>query len=168
METRSIDAIFRALNGAGVRYLVAGGLAVVAHGYLRYTADVDLILDLTEENLRKAVAVFAALNYTPQVPVPLEQFIDAENRSLWIREKQLLVFSLFSASHPKTVVDLFVQPPLNFEHAYRNAATKEIAPGISATIVSLDDLISLKVQAGRPNDLEDIRQLSMRKEPGHG
>ena len=33
--------------GAGVRYLVAGGRAVHAHGYLRFTRDVDLAVVLT-------------------------------------------------------------------------------------------------------------------------
>ena len=34
MEQHSVDAIVGALNMANVRYLVAGGLAVVAHGYV--------------------------------------------------------------------------------------------------------------------------------------
>jgi hypothetical protein len=35
METRSIEAIVRALEAASVRYLIVGGLAVNAHGYSR-------------------------------------------------------------------------------------------------------------------------------------
>ena len=35
MEARSFEAIVRALNEAGIRYLVVGGLAVNAHGYAR-------------------------------------------------------------------------------------------------------------------------------------
>jgi hypothetical protein len=34
-----IETIVRALNESGVRYLIAGGLAVVAHGYVRFTAE---------------------------------------------------------------------------------------------------------------------------------
>jgi hypothetical protein len=45
MQRRSIEAIVQALDAANVRYLIAGGLAVVAHGHLRFTADVDLVLD---------------------------------------------------------------------------------------------------------------------------
>ena len=44
-----------------VRYLVAGGLAVVAHGYLRFTADVDLIVDLEPANVTRAVAALESL-----------------------------------------------------------------------------------------------------------
>jgi predicted nucleotidyltransferase len=59
MEVRSIEAVIRALNDAGVRYLIAGGLAVIAHGYTRSTQDMDLILDLGEDNLSRAVAARA-------------------------------------------------------------------------------------------------------------
>lgn len=43
MKLQSFEAVVGALNDAGVRYLIAGGLAVNAHGYLRFTHDVDLI-----------------------------------------------------------------------------------------------------------------------------
>ena len=50
MKLDSVEQIFQALNSAGVRYLVAGGLAVNAHGYLRFTKDVDFVLQLQDEN----------------------------------------------------------------------------------------------------------------------
>ena len=40
MKLTSFEALAAALESAGVRYLVAGGLAVGAHGYLRFTKDV--------------------------------------------------------------------------------------------------------------------------------
>ena len=40
MQKNSVVEVVRSLNDSGVRYLIAGGLAVVAHGYLRLTADV--------------------------------------------------------------------------------------------------------------------------------
>ena len=45
MERRSVEAIVEGLNRAQVRYLIVGGLAVVAHGFVRFTADIDLVLD---------------------------------------------------------------------------------------------------------------------------
>ncbi len=41
MERGSVEAIVAALNENQVQYLIVGGLAVVAHGYVRFTADVD-------------------------------------------------------------------------------------------------------------------------------
>jgi hypothetical protein len=161
METRSVEAIIRTLNSASVRYLVAGGLAVVAHGYVRFTADVDLIVDLDPENVRRATAALAKLGYRPRAPVPLEEFADPVKRAEWIRDKGLTVFSLFSADHSATELDLFVEAPLDFEQAYRTAARMEVAPGVVATFVGLPELMRLKRQAGRTQDLLDIEKLQL-------
>lgn len=45
----TIEAVFDALNAAGVRYLVVGGVAVVLHGHLRTTADLDLVVQRHDE-----------------------------------------------------------------------------------------------------------------------
>jgi hypothetical protein len=55
MKRDSVVAIVQALNEMEVQYLIVGGLAVVAHGYLRLTADVDLILAPDTGNLERAV-----------------------------------------------------------------------------------------------------------------
>lgn len=54
MELSHLEQIFGALNEAQVRYLVVGGLAVIAHGYVRYTNDLDLVIQLDEPNARRA------------------------------------------------------------------------------------------------------------------
>ncbi len=164
MEVRSIEAIVRALNDAGVRYLIAGGVAVVAHGYVRYTADLDLIFELSEGNLRPAVTALAGLGYRPTAPVPLEAFADGPTRADWIRTKGLTVLSLHSPQHPQTVVDLFVEEPFDFAKAYTAAARMEVAAGLPATFVGLDDLLTLKRQAGRPKDQIDIDHLEKIRE----
>jgi hypothetical protein len=40
------EAVFAALQQAGVHHLVVGGVAVVFHGYPRFTADLDLVVAL--------------------------------------------------------------------------------------------------------------------------
>lgn len=159
MERRSVEAIVRALNAANVRYLIVGGLAVVAHGYVRLTVDVDLLLDLDENNLRRAVSAFQDLGYRPKVPVPLEQYCDARIRAQWVRDKGLTVFSLFSEQHSQTDIDLFVEDPLGFDQAYASAPLMEVSPGVCAPIVGLRGLMALKQQAGRAKDLLDIDYL---------
>ena len=51
MKLASFEAITRSLNTAGVRYLIAGGLAVNAHGYLRFTKDADLVIVLAHSGM---------------------------------------------------------------------------------------------------------------------
>lgn len=165
MEQRSIEAIVQALNAAEVRYLIAGGLAVVAHGYVRFTADLDLIVDLEEENTKRALRALAGLGYQPRAPVVLDEFADPQKRRQWVRDKGLTVFSLFSRAHPVTELDLFVEMPLDFNTAYVAATRMEIGPGLPATFVSYEHLVELKRQAGRPQDLDDIAKLQAVRQP---
>jgi hypothetical protein len=159
VERRSIEAVIGALNEEGVRYLVAGGLAVVAHGYVRFTADLDLVVDLAEENLRRAVTALSRLGYRPRAPVELESFVDPETRSGWVREKGMKVFSLVSDEHAATEIDIFAETPLDFEEAYSSAVRMEVAPGVTATFLRMSDLIAMKERAGRPQDRQDIERL---------
>ena len=168
MKLETIEALFKALNEGNVRYLVAGGLAVVAHGYLRLTADIDIILDMDPGNLKKAMKVFESFGYRPRAPVILKDFVDQAKRSSWIREKGLSVFSLWSPDHPATEIDLFVEEPVPFEEAYKACMRLEVAGGVEATVVSLDDLIVLKRKAGRARDLDDIEKLETLKQERDG
>jgi hypothetical protein len=156
------------LNAAGVRYLIVGGLAVVAHGYLRFTADVDLVLDFDEGNLRQALSALARLGYRPRAPVALDDFVDPANRATWSREKHMTVFSLHSPDHAATEIDLFVEAPLDFEAAYARSVSMDVTPGVAGTFIGLDDLLALKRRAGRAVDEIDIRQLeAIRKGEAH-
>lgn len=159
MRKQSVETILNALTQARVRYLVVGGVAVVAHGYMRFTADIDLVLDPERESLGRAVEALSALGYRPRAPVPFADFENREKRQQWIREKGLTVFSLFSAEHPATEIDLFVEPPFDFERAYAQAVRLEIGPEVSATFVSRADLVEMKRRAGRPQDLADLAGL---------
>ena len=164
MEKSSVEAILRVLSEHRVRYLIVGGLAVAAHGYLRFTADVDLVLSFDKDNLASALAAFRSLRYQPRAPVPIDDFLDPSKREQWVKEKNMTVFSLFSPAHQATEIDVFVEPPFDFERAYAVAAPIEVAPGVTASFCSLDDLIALKTKAGRPRDLEDIVQLAKLRE----
>jgi len=42
--------VFKALNKAKVKYVVAGGVAVALHGYQRFTQDLDLYVLLETKN----------------------------------------------------------------------------------------------------------------------
>jgi hypothetical protein len=159
VDKRSIEDVTRALNEADVRYLVVGGLAVVAHGYVRLTMDMDLFLDLQEDNLRKAIAALSGLGYRPQVPVPFEQFADASARTRWMREKGMMVFSLHNPVRAATIVDLFVEGPIDFDKAYAAGRRMEVAPDLWAMFVSVADLIAMKEKAGRPKDMDDVARL---------
>ena len=150
--------IMKALSGARVRYLVVGGVAVVLHGHVRMTADLDLIVGLEESNARLAMQTFETLGFRARAPVAMSTFADRPTRESWIREKGLTVFSLWNPNMPLTEVDLFVDEPLDFDAAYSRALHLPVA-GLSIPVASIDDLIALKKIAARDKDLLDIRVL---------
>ena len=68
MKLASFEAIVRALEDASVRYLIVGGLAVNAHGFLRFTKDVDFVVQLAPDNIERAFVALRGLGYRPMVP----------------------------------------------------------------------------------------------------
>ena len=159
-----IEVVLDTLNRAHVRYLVVGGVAVVLHGYLRTTADLDLVIQLQRENLLRAMGALANLGYRPRAPVPAEAFADPELRGRWIREKGLAVFSLWSPAHPTLEIDLFISEPFDFDAVYSRAIRVPLEK-VAATVIALQDLIALKRQVGRPRDIEDVAALESLREP---
>ena len=154
----SLETILRALNEADARYLVVGGVAVVLHGRLRVTADLDLVVQLDPPNVRRAIAALEGLGFRPRAPVPAASFADESVRRSWIEQKGLTVFSLWSPAHPGFELDLFVSEPFDFEAAYGRAARIPLRT-TEATVLSIEDLISMKRAVGRPQDLDDVTAL---------
>ena len=161
MKLRSLEAVVKALNDAGVPFLVAGGLAVNAHGYGRQTWDLDLVIRLEPEPIRRAFAALSSLGYRPSVPVTADGLADREQRRRWVEEKGMTVLNFHSDDHRETPIDVFVTEPFDFEREYREALVEEIAPGIPVRIIRLSTLLSMKQQAGRPQDLADVAELRL-------
>jgi hypothetical protein len=167
VKLAAFEAIAAALRDAHVRYLVAGGLAVNAHGYVRLTYDVDLVIQLKADNIRTAFEALAGLGYRPTVPVNAEQFADEAQRARWIRDKGMQVLNFASDRHRPVTVDVFVSEPFDFDNEYEAAMQGELAPGLTVRFVSISTLIAMKQLANRPRDLDDIEHLRMIMEEKH-
>jgi hypothetical protein len=159
MKLASLEAIFRALQEAGARYLVVGGLAVIAHGYVRLTKDIDLVLDLSTDSLMSSLSVLASLGYRPINPVPILDFANPELRRDWTENRNMIVFNLVSDRFPDVVIDVFTKEPFEFDAEYARAEAKELAPNVLAYVVSVPTLIALKKEANRDQDRIDINKL---------
>ncbi len=83
MEVRSIEGIVQALNSANVRYLIVGGLAVNAHGFVRLTRDVDIVLALDPTNAARGLNALLAIGYQMSIPARPEDFADPQTREEW-------------------------------------------------------------------------------------
>jgi len=150
--------VFEALNGLKVRYVVVGGLATVLHGYARLTADIDLMVDLEPEEVRKGIDALTRFGMTPRLPVDPYDFAETSIRHHWIEEKNMRVFSMWKQDAPLLSVDIFVEHPIEFDLVWSRAEVITLGP-VSVRIASIPDLIALKRLAGRPQDLIDIEKL---------
>lgn len=69
----------------------------------------------------------------------------------------MLVFSLRPRSGIP-MVDLFLDHPISFDELWARSLVV-LMRGVPVRIASIDDLIALKRQAGRPEDLTDVEAL---------
>jgi len=61
MNFDQLRSVLQAFQEEDVRYLIAGGLAVVAHGYGRLTMDVNVAIALDSGNIKRAWRALEAL-----------------------------------------------------------------------------------------------------------
>jgi len=138
MKLGSFDLLVRALDSAGVRYLVAGGLAVNAHGYLRFTRDVDLVLQLAPENI---VSAFGA---------PLGD-LNSDDLSK--------AGTIFQIGVPPLRIDLITAiDGVDFDEAWPDRFKTSFA-GAPVCVISRRHLIQNKKTVARLQDLADVERL---------
>jgi predicted nucleotidyltransferase len=140
------------LNRAGVRYVLIGGIALIRHGVVRATRDVDVILAPELENLEHLRALIANWQATRPDGSPLSEDAIAPGRTIHL-------------STPHGELDLLAElpPPLSFNELAGRAESRRV-DGVEAMICSLADLVALKRIAGRERDLVDLHDL----EAAHG
>ncbi len=158
MKLTTFQAVMEGLHRHEVRFLLVGGMAVVAHGYGRMTYDIDLVIQLTPANIRRAFEALAQLDFRPRIPVTVDEFSDPRNRERWAREKGMIVLNFFSGKDDPCAIDLFIREPFLFDETFAKAVPSAVN-GIPFRYVDLNTLIQMKRTAGRPVDLEDVRHL---------
>ncbi|MCX6937807.1 MAG: nucleotidyl transferase AbiEii/AbiGii toxin family protein [Verrucomicrobia bacterium] len=163
MELSNLEQIFGALNDAQVNYLVVGGLAVIAHGYVRYTNDLDLVLALDEANVRRAMEALKLLGYKAKVPVDPVEFANPLTRASWVRDKQMVVFQLVSERFKREPIDVFVREPFDVTNELLACEWLAVGPTLKIPVVSKRVLLAMKREASRPKDLLDIEYLEKLK-----
>lgn len=159
MELSGAERIAETLNAAKVQYLVVGGLAVNAHGYVRMTMDIDIVVGLQPQNITTALRALSSIGYRTAVPITPEQFADPANRARWRDEKNMRVLKLWNDKYPLTPLDVFVYEPFDFSVEYAAAFRVELLKGVEVPVVRLKTLLAMKKEAGRPQDLADIAML---------
>lgn len=157
--------LFAALDRHKVDYLLIGGLALNIYGVERATMDVDLVIALDAANVQRFTDAAEELEMTPVVPVRLVELADEQKRRAWIEERHMRAFALHGKEPGKPTVDILIAPTIDFAEAYSRKVMKQVG-AVSVCLASVDDLLDLKRQAGRKQDLADIEALQRLRQLG--
>ncbi len=147
-----IKKVIQALIDQNVNYALVGGYAVALHGAIRGTIDIDLVININKSQFLAAEQALHAIGLHPRLPVSAAEVFDF--REEYIRNKNLIAWSFYNPVNPLEVVDILITHDLK---KIRTISKK--VDRLTIRVASIPDLIAMKKQAGRPQDIEDIKAL---------
>jgi hypothetical protein len=147
-QLQDVLGLCDALNREGARYLLIGGFAVILHGFVRTTKDVDLLVDPSPENIRAVKRAMASL---------------PDNAAALLADDEILQYTVVRIAD-EFVVDLLAAA-CGIAYAAAVAAGIEVftVRGVEIPVANKETLIRMK-NTIRESDLLDVRFLRMRIE----
>lgn len=147
MFNKDFNELLSIFNAHKVKYLVVGGYAVAFHAQPRATKDLDLFIKPDADNGK---AVYAALS---QFGAPMARLTpqDFSERGRFFR-----------MGHAPVMVEIFPDiKGVDFDRAWEKRVETTIDPetGLTAFLISRDDLIAAKLVTARPQDLADVEAI---------
>lgn len=144
--------ILEDLNDSGVRYVLVGGIALIRHGVVRATRDIDAVFDPDPDNVERIRTLVDRWGATRPDGSPIPEGGIAGDRTIHL-------------STPHGELDLLSETAaaLPFSDLLERAETRRV-DGAEAPICSLADLVAMKRTVGRERDLVDLADL----ESAHG
>lgn len=135
--------LLRLFLEAGVEYVVIGGYAVIAHGYPRYTGDLDILIRPTAENGERAVTALERFGRPPG-EFEVADFV--------------LVPHVLSFSQVSDFDLLTATPGVDFDECYTQRLVLTIED-LQVNFINLTALRKTKQATGRLKDLLDLDNL---------
>jgi hypothetical protein len=153
-------ALFEALAQRGIEYVLIGGWAVNAHGYRRFTGDIDICPSPDADNLARLAGLVRELGGRQ---LGLDEFAHEELPGDPTDPDSLAEGGNFRLSTQLGTLDLMQWVPgVDADHAYAELARDAVEADLDGAVVrvcSLDRLLDMKRAAGRPQDLQDLAAL---------
>jgi predicted nucleotidyltransferase len=145
------------LGEANIDFVLVGGLAVNAWGYLRATRDVDLVPDPSPENLARLDELLVELGGKVEVG---DRLLGSNAIRTFLRtgDRTLVLTDLGRID----VLQGLPQVPA-FSALDERAAEVDI-DGLVVKVCSLDDLLAMKRASDRPRDRDDLEALEAARE----
>ncbi len=147
-----INKVCLALEQAGVRYAIVGGYAVALHGAVRGTMDIDVAINWNLNSLRKTETALGEIGLVSRLPVSAGEVF--RFRDEYVKNRNLVAWNFFNPEDVSQQVDIIITYDLKGKGRLRlQTRSGELQ------LLKLADLIKMKRQSGRPQDLEDVKAL---------
>lgn len=145
------------LREAEVDFVLVGGLAVNAWGYLRATRDIDLVPDPAAENLQRLDSLLVELGGKVEVG---ERLLESSAIKTFLRtgDRTLVLTDLGRIDVLQGLPQVPSFPVLD------ERASEVDVDGLVVKVCSLDDLLAMKRASDRPRDREDLEALEAARE----
>ncbi len=148
-QERALADVARVLEGLEQPSAVIGGIAVIAWGYARLTADIDCAIAAPLEDLTQVFDAFLAAGFEAR-------FEAREGDALAFAQESLVLL----LRHEATGVEIDVSlAQLGFELAALKAAVLQQYGRVTIRVPRVTDLIIYKLVASRPKDIQDVQAL---------
>ena len=152
-------ALLRHLTEGGVDYVVIGGIAVIAQGYVRTTRDLDIAFAGDAANLEALGNVLTGLDASLRGV--------GENVAFRTDAKTLAGIQLLTLETSLGWLDVHkVVPGVGRYADLRRRASNVSFDGLPVRIALIDDLLAMKAAAARDVDRTDIAALQAIKRRG--
>jgi hypothetical protein len=144
MWSQDFKEFVRLLNHHSVEYLLVGGYALGIHGYPRYTGDLDIWINPTQDNARKMIDVVNEFGLS-SLGLAATDFSESGN--------------VIQIGYPPFRIDVITKPDgVSFEACYQRKVDVEYE-GVPLSVIGLEDFKKNKLASGRPKDLIDLENL---------
>lgn len=135
-----------------IPYAIVGGHAVALHGAIRGTIDIDFITKWSLKNLVAIEKALSEIGLKPRLPITPEDLFNFKDE--YIKNKNLIAWNFINPLDPTEQIDVVI----TFDLA--NTTSKKIKiKDRTINLISKKDLIKMKEQSGREQDLIDIEAL---------
>ena len=152
--------ILREFQKEKVRYVLVGGIAFNLLGGYRNTLDMDILVEMSDENLLKIVNILKKAGYHVKQPVDPAKLADKKIRKDWIKNKNMKAFNFYKGERTYEEVDIVIDSPVDFKEAIKDALETRVG-GLILKVISPENFIKMKKASGRDKDLKDIEELKI-------
>jgi len=156
-EPLQLRRLLERLVEAEISFVLVGGLAVNAWGYLRGTRDVDIVPDPARENLERLADLLQGLGGKVEVG---ERRLEGTAIPTFLRTGDRTLV----ATELGTVDVLQGLPQVPRFGALTESAAEVDLGGIVVRVCSLDDLLAMKRASDRARDRDDLEALEAARE----